>query len=62
MDQVTNLNPNKIYIELEPSFEGLILIKKNKDGRDVMISIPKSEFSHEFSESYEAEFKDDTVK
>ncbi len=43
IELITNPDPNKTYVEIEPDFEGVILVKKLK-----ISIIPYSEFSEEF--------------
>jgi hypothetical protein len=43
IELITNPDPSKNYVEIDPDFEGVILVKKSK-----ISVIPYSEFSEEF--------------
>lgn len=43
--ELSTTDPSKTYIELDPDFEGVIVVKKGK-----ILTIPKAEFDEEFKE------------
>ena len=50
--ELLTTDPNKIYIEVELNFEGVIVVKL-KEGIQKILTIPKSEFEEEFKDMNE---------